>query len=217
MGTGQHLLPGLGPAFCTDPWARGACPAGDHTSRGHPQPQASIRHRDREGRASCQALVPWGSWSRELAPRELAELGLGAHRQACLVQRLLPGWHPRAAALLGVRVWTALQKSHSVTSSSGLGGWLGEGACPGSRAGGTCLPCGWGRDHTRPRTSPAHGTQVEVRRGCSPSSQWSPDQGGSRGADWHQLSRRTSPVPGGVGTSPLPRPRDSGCLPHQRS
>lgn len=150
-------------------------------------------------------------------PSELAELGLGPHRQTCLVQRLLPGWHPQAAALLGVRVWTALQKSCSVTSSSGLGGWLGEGACPGSRAGGTCLPCGWGRDHTRPRTSSARGIQVEVRRGCSPSRQWSTDQGGYQGAERHQLSRRTSPGPGGVGSSPLPRPGDSGCLLHQRS
>lgn len=204
LGTGQHLLPGPGPAFCTGPWARGACPAGDHTSRGHPQPQASICHRGREGRASCQALVPWGSWSRELAPRELAERDLGPHGQACLVQRLLPGWHPRAAALLGVPVWTALPKSRSVTSSSGLRGWLGEDAGPGGREGDTCLPCGWGRDHIRPRTSPALGTQAEARRGCSPSRQWSPGQGGHRGSEWHQLSCRTSPGPGGAGRRDTP-------------
>lgn len=183
LGTRQHL-PGLEPAFCTDSWVRGARPAGDHTSPGHPQPQPPSATGTGKGRASCQALVPWGSWSRELVPRELAELGLGPHWQACLVQRLLPGWHPRATALLGVHVWTALQKSHSVTSSSGLGGWLGEGAGPGSRAGGTCLPCGWGRGHTRSRTSPALGTQVEARRGCSPAAggaQARVDTGGQSG------------------------------------
>ena len=96
-----------------------------------------------------------------------------------------------------------LAESGSVTSRSGLRGWLGDDAGPGGR-GGTpvCPAAGEGPHKAQGQSCP--GDPGGGEKGVLSQPPVEPRPGWTRGSEWCQLSRRTSPGPGGAGRRDAP-------------